>query len=128
MMRQTCWNAILMMEIVVDLTSLQLIVLSVNVQKLSFLPLVISFPNNFEFELMLTFDFQKTDCTIPQWIGDGYCDDVINTEVCNYDSGDCCGSSIDTTYCIECQCCDIGGCNATINGGNGGNNIESLFN
>ena len=46
---------------------------------------------------------------------------MINTELCNYDGGDCCGSSIDTTYCIECQCCDIGGCNATINGGNGGN-------
>ena len=72
--------------------------------------------------------FLKTDCTIPQWVGDGYCDDVINTELCNYDGGDCCGSSIDTTYCIECQCCDIGGCNATIDGGNGGNNIEYLFN
>ena len=77
---------------------------------------------------MLIFDFQKIDCTIPQWVGDGYCDDEINTEVCNYDDGDCCGSSIDTTYCFECQCCDIGGCNATINGGNGGNDNEYLFN
>ena len=126
MMRQTCWNAILMMEIVVDLTSLQLIVLSVNVQKLLFLSRVISFPDNFEFESMLIFDFQKTDCTIPQWVGDGYCDDVINTELCNYDGGDCCGSSIDTTYCFECQCCDIGGCNATINGGNGGNDNKNI--
>ena len=77
---------------------------------------------------MLTFDFQKTDCTIPQWIGDGYCDDDINTEICNFDGGDCCGYSIDTTYCFECQCCDIGGCNVTINGGNGGNDNEYLFN
>ena len=76
---------------------------------------------------MLTFNFLKTDCTIPQWIGDGYCDDVINTELCNYDGGDCCGSFIDTTYCNECQCCDVGGCNATINEGNGGNDIGCLF-
>ena len=68
-----------------------------------------------------------TVCEHPTWIGDGYCNDVINTESCNYDGGDCCGSSIDTTYCIECQCCDIGGCNATINGGNGGNIIEYVF-
>ena len=77
---------------------------------------------------LIPFNFLKIDCTIPQWIGDGYCDDVINTELCNYDGGDCCGSSIDTTYCIECQCCDIGGCNATINGGNGGNDNEYIFN
>ena len=69
----------------------------------------------------------QTVCEHPTWIGDGYCNDVINTESCNYDGGDCCGSSIDTTYCIECQCCDIGGCNATINGGNGGNIIEYVF-
>ena len=55
----------------------------------------------------------KTDCAIPQWIGDGYCDDVINTELCNYDGGDCCGSYINTVYCSECECCDAGGCNAT---------------
>ena len=53
---------------------------------------------------MLTFDFQKTDCTIPQWIGDGYCDDDINTEICNFDGGDCCGSCVDTEFCIECAC------------------------
>ena len=55
----------------------------------------------------------KTDCSIPQWIGDGYCDDMINTELCNYDGGDCCGSYINTVYCSECECCDAGGCNAT---------------
>ena len=43
----------------------------------------------------------KTDCAIPQWIGDGYCDDVINTELCNYDGGDCCGSYINTVM-LQC--------------------------
>ena len=23
---------------------------------------------------------------------------------CNYDGGDCCGSNINTQYCVECQC------------------------
>ena len=38
------------------------------------------------------------------WIGDGYCDDLNNVEECNYDGGDCCGHSVDTDFCIICQC------------------------
>ena len=40
------------------------------------------------------------------WVGDGYCDDATNTESCNYDGGDCCGSiyNVITLYCIECLC------------------------
>ena len=39
-------------------------------------------------------------------LGDGFCDDFLNTEACGFDQGDCC----DNTnlgwnhYCHECQC------------------------
>ena len=35
-------------------------------------------------------------------IGDGYCDDVVNTPECNYDNGDCCGGN--TQLCSACIC------------------------
>ena len=38
------------------------------------------------------------------WFGDGYCDDVINNQECNYDGGDCCGGNVNTDYCDECFC------------------------
>ena len=38
------------------------------------------------------------------WIGDGYCDDINNNVGCNFDSGDCCGSNVNTQYCTECLC------------------------
>ena len=43
-------------------------------------------------------------CAIPDWIGDGYCDDETNNDGCNFDGGDCCGSNVNTEYCTECQC------------------------
>ena len=56
-------------------------------------------------------------CTIPAWVGDGYCDDVTNNMECNYDGGDCCGSDINTQYCSECQCIANGTTNGTTNSG-----------
>ena len=38
------------------------------------------------------------------WIADGFCDDINNNEACNYDGGDCCGSSIQKHFCIDCEC------------------------
>ena len=32
---------------------------------------------------------------------------------CSYDGGDCCGPSVNTHYCTDCQCCDASGCNET---------------
>ena len=37
-------------------------------------------------------------------IGDGYCQDEINNERCNYDGGDCCGVCVVTDHCSECNC------------------------
>ena len=45
-------------------------------------------------------------CANPDWVGDGICDDENNKQDCNYDGGDCCGSSVNTDYCYECQCLD----------------------
>ena len=38
------------------------------------------------------------------WIADGFCDDINNNEACNYDGGDCCGSSVQKHFCIDCEC------------------------
>ena len=40
-------------------------------------------------------------------IGDGYCNDETNTQQCNFDGGDCCGSCIISDFCTNCSC--IGG-------------------
>ena len=39
-----------------------------------------------------------------EYIGDSYCDDINNNLECNYDSGACCGSNVNTQYCTECIC------------------------
>ena len=42
-------------------------------------------------------------------IGDGYCNDETNIPDCNYDGGDCCGSScVNKEFCIDCLCLDDG--------------------
>ena len=50
--------------------------------------------------------------TQKNWIGDGYCDDVTNTEGCQWDGGDCCGDNVNTQYCdfttYKCACLDPG--------------------
>ena len=46
------------------------------------------------------------ECYNPTLIANGYCDDEVNTKECNYDGGDCCGSCINTDYCIKCICYD----------------------
>ena len=39
-------------------------------------------------------------------LGDGYCDDEVNTPECLYDSGDCCSYCDDRTLCQDCFCYD----------------------
>ena len=45
-------------------------------------------------------------CEYPDWIDDDYCDDDNNNEECEWDGGDCCGSNVNTDYCIDCECLD----------------------
>jgi len=43
------------------------------------------------------------------WIADNYCDDINNTEECEYDGGDCCQENPAEgwdTYCNACECLD----------------------
>merc|ERR1712222_139418 len=51
----------------------------------------------------------KGKCGIPDYTGDGRCDDENNNCACGWDQGDCCGSSGDKyqfSYCKKCQCKD----------------------
>ena len=45
-------------------------------------------------------------CKIPEWKGDGVCDDENNCGSCDWDGGDCCGNYVDTSYCTDCLCLD----------------------
>ena len=45
----------------------------------------------------------------PQWIDDDICDDQNNNDKCDWDGGDCCGTSGDSLqywYCDACECLD----------------------
>ena len=37
-------------------------------------------------------------------IGDSVCDDIVNTEVCSFDGGDCCYKDSDFGTCSNCTC------------------------
>ena len=39
-----------------------------------------------------------------EWIGDGFCDDMNNQELCDYDHGDCCGAFKRINFCMKCEC------------------------
>ena len=53
-------------------------------------------------------------------IHDSVCDDFNNIIECFFDGGDCCGSSVQTNYCTECLCLEVGG------GGSGGTTTSSV--
>ena len=40
----------------------------------------------------------------PKWIGDNFCDDVNNNDICDYDKGDCCGIDVRVNFCVNCTC------------------------
>ena len=44
------------------------------------------------------------ECLETDHVADGHCDDIANTEICNWDGGDCCGPNRVIDYCAECQC------------------------
>ena len=41
---------------------------------------------------------------VEDWINDGQCDDINNSENCTYDGGDCCGNNAVNKYCSDCSC------------------------
>merc|ERR1712178_316241 len=50
-------------------------------------------------------------CGLPDYKGDGNCDDDNNNKGCEYDGGDCCaktvkGGTVKKAYCKECKCKD----------------------
>ena len=40
---------------------------------------------------------------IPEYVGDGWCDDHLNHLNCFFDGGDCCYGG-DQTFCVDCEC------------------------
>merc|ERR1712151_484402 len=48
----------------------------------------------------------KAKCGLPEYKGDGNCDDNNNNAGCGYDGGDCCGPNVKKTYCQTCKCLD----------------------
>ena len=49
---------------------------------------------------------EPTECPMPDWANDEYCDDDNNIAACNYDGGACCtnDNSASTMFCTECLC------------------------
>ena len=50
------------------------------------------------------------DCDYPLIAGDGFCDDEANNHECDFDDGDCCGTSdstVNTNNCLQCMCFGI---------------------
>ena len=37
-------------------------------------------------------------------VGDGFCNDETNSDICNYDGGDCCLNMNNTNNCSDCTC------------------------
>ena len=62
---------------------------------------------------------KKCDDAFQKDIGNGFCQDESNTEVCGWDGGDCCGDNVKTANfkgktCIFCECLEpfnFKGCN-----------------
>ena len=61
-------------------------------------------------------EFNSIDCTAnyPGVIGSGFCTDDLNNQGCLFDGGDCCGSNVDTTYCLKCICIEDLNCTAPL--------------
>ena len=73
-----------------------------------------------------TFYLTFQGCESPGSVNNGYCQDHVNTAECNYDGGDCCGSNVNTFYCVECLCYDDLNCAVSLDLiGNGYCNDES---
>ena len=53
--------------------------------------------------------FSSLDCFYSDLIGNGFCNDEANTDECNYDGGDCCGTCVNSEFCSDCVC--LGGLN-----------------
>ena len=47
-------------------------------------------------------------------IGDGVCNDHFNHAKCQFDEGDCCIASVNTSACTICQCFDETPCKSSI--------------
>ena len=56
--------------------------------------------------LVKGFLIDLTDCSLKHMVGEGQCDDEVNTPECNYDGGDCCGPNVNCLSYSDCECKD----------------------
>ena len=63
-------------------------------------------------------------CSQPALVGDGYCNDVTNSQQCNFDHGDCCLLNVNTDYCSNCSCSGSGVITSPGFPGNYDNNLD----
>ena len=54
--------------------------------------------------LYCIFFFAVPGCNDTALVGNGFCNDETNTEICNYDGGDCCLNVVNKTQCSDCTC------------------------
>ena len=54
--------------------------------------------------LSISLIYQTENQGKTEWLGDGFCDDINNNEVCNFDNGDCCGFKVKKQFCLNCTC------------------------
>ena len=45
-----------------------------------------------------------TECGLTAYVGDGYCQDLTNNAICDYDGGDCCNETSFFDICDICTC------------------------
>jgi hypothetical protein len=43
-------------------------------------------------------------CKFAKYVGDGICNDKLNTVSCNFDGNDCCSNSSNYEHCDKCTC------------------------
>ena len=59
---------------------------------------------------------RKPACFPESVLGNGYCNDWVNTAACDFDKGDCCGDNVKTDYCTVCECLETEVCSLAGNG------------
>ena len=60
-----------------------------------------------KFKLSARIESDIGDCDYPLISGDGFCDDEANNHQCDFDDGDCCGTTtfkVNTQNCLQCMC------------------------
>ena len=53
---------------------------------------------------ILNTEIELEVCKVNNFLGDGFCQDEANNDICNFDNGDCCKTFVKKSFCQECLC------------------------